>query len=60
MAWDANDSRGATMKRYDSTNSIRVVVTPEQKQWLRSEAVNMQTISDVIRALIRDAMPPQK
>jgi hypothetical protein len=48
------------MKRYDSTNSIRVVVTPEQKQWLRSEAVNMQTISDVIRALIRDAMPPQK
>jgi hypothetical protein len=60
MAWDANDSRGASMKRYDATNSIRVVVTPEQKQWLRSEAVNMQTISDVIRALIRDAMPPQK
>jgi hypothetical protein len=60
MAWNANDSRGASMKRYDATNSIRVVVTPEQKQWLRSKAVNMQTISDVIRALIRDAMPSQK
>jgi len=48
------------MKRYDATNSIRVVVTPEQKQWLRSKAVNMQTISDVIRALIRDSMPSQK
>jgi hypothetical protein len=60
MAWNANDSRGASMKRYDATNSIRVVVTPEQKQWLRSKAVNMQTISDVIRALIRDAMPLQK
>jgi hypothetical protein len=60
MAWNANDSRGASMKRYDATNSIRVVVTPEQKQWLRSKAVNMQTISDVIRALIRDAMPVTK
>jgi len=60
MAWNANDSRGASMKRYDATNSIRVVVTPEQKQWLRSKAVNMQTISDVIRALIRDSMPSQK
>ena len=60
MAWNANDSRGASMKRYDATNSIRVVVTPEQKQWLRSKAVNMQTISDVIRALIRDAMPITK
>ena len=60
MAWNANDSRGASMKRYDATNSIRVVVTPEQKQWLRSKAVNMQTISDVMRALIRDAMPSQK
>ena len=60
MAWDANDSRGASMKRYDATNSIRVVVTPEQKQWLRSKAVNMQTISDVIRALIRDAMSVTK
>ena len=60
MAWDATDSRGSSMKRYDATNSIRVVVTPEQKEWLRSKAVNMQTISDVIRALIRDAMPLQK
>lgn len=56
MAWNANDSRGASMKRYDATNSIRVVVAPEQKQWLRSQAKQMQTISDVVRKLIQQAM----
>lgn len=56
MAWNANDSRGASMKRYDATNSIRVVLTTEQKQWLRSQAVQMQTISDVVRRLIQQAM----
>ncbi len=44
------------MKRYDATNSIRVVVAPEQKQWLRSQAKQMQTISDVVRKLIQQAM----
>lgn len=44
------------MKRYDATNSIRVVLTTEQKQWLRSQAVQMQTISDVVRRLIQQAM----
>lgn len=56
MAWNANDSRGASMKRYDATNSIRVVLTTEQKQWLRSQSVQMQTISDVVRKLIQQAM----
>jgi len=44
------------MKRYDSTNTIRVVVPPEQKAWLRSKAAGMQTISDVIRRLIQQSM----
>jgi hypothetical protein len=44
------------MKRYDSTNTIRVVVPPEQKEWLRSKATGMQTISDVIRRLIKQSM----
>lgn len=56
MAWNANDSRGASMKRYDATNSIRVVVTPEQKQWLRSEATGMQSMSDVVRRIIKQSM----
>ena len=44
------------MKRYDSTNTIRVVVPPEQKDWLRSKATGMQTISDVIRCMIKQSM----
>jgi len=44
------------MKRYDSTNTIRVVVPLEQKVWLRSKAAGMQTISDVIRRLIQQSM----
>lgn len=56
MAWDANDSRGAGMKRYDSSQIIRAVLTIEQKQWLQSKAAGMQSMSDVIRAMIAKAM----
>lgn len=44
------------MKRYDSSNTIRVVIPPEQKLWLRSQASNMQSISDVVRRLIKESM----
>lgn len=47
------------MKRYDSSNTIRVVVSPEQKEWLRSQATEMQTISAVVRQLIKKSMDLQ-
>lgn len=44
------------MKRYDSSNTIRVVIPPEQKQWLRRQASDMQSISDVVRRIIKQSM----
>jgi hypothetical protein len=44
------------MKRYDSSNTIRVVIPPEQKQWLRGQASDMQSISDVVRRIIKQSM----
>lgn len=44
------------MKRYDSSRMIRVVLTPEQKQWLQSQATGMQSMSDVVRRIIKDYM----
>lgn len=44
------------MKRYDSSRMIRVVLTPEQKQWLQSQATGMQSMSDVVRRIIQHSM----
>jgi len=44
------------MKRYDSTRVIRVVLTPDQKQWLQSQAVGMESMSSVLRRIIDDAI----
>lgn len=44
------------MKRYDSSNTIRVVIPPEQKQWLQSQAIGMQSMSDVVRRIIKQSM----
>jgi hypothetical protein len=44
------------MKRYDSSRMIRVVLTPEQKQWLQSQATGMQSMSAILRSVIAQAM----
>ena len=44
------------MKRYDSSRVIRVVLTPDQKQWLQSQANEMQSMSAVLRSVIAQAM----
>lgn len=44
------------MKRYNADNTIRVVIPPEQKAWLRSKAIGMQSISDVVRRIIQESM----
>ena len=44
------------MKRYDSSRMIRVVLTPEQKQWLQSQATGMQSMSAILRSVVTQAM----
>lgn len=44
------------MKRYDSTRVIRVVLTPDQKRWLQSRAVGMESMSSVLRQIIDAAI----
>lgn len=44
------------MKRYDAARMVRVVVTEQQKQWLQSQARNMESMSSVLRRLIDQAM----
>lgn len=44
------------MKRYDASNTIRVVLPEHQKAWLREQASDMRSISDVIRQLIKQEM----
>ena len=44
------------MKRYDSSRMIRVVLTPEQKQWLQSQATVMQSMSAILRSVVTQAM----
>jgi hypothetical protein len=44
------------MKRYDSSRMIRVVLTPEQKQWLQSQATGMQSMSAILRSVVMQAM----
>lgn len=44
------------MKRYDATRMVRAVLTNEQKAWLQSQARGMDSMSDVLRRLIDDAM----
>lgn len=56
MARNANDSRGASVKRYDASRMIRFVATEEQKQWLQARAGNMKSLSHVMRDLVADAM----
>lgn len=56
MAWDANDSGGARVKRYDATRMIRFVATEEQKQWLLSQTQEMKSLSHVMRDLVNQAM----
>jgi putative SOS response-associated peptidase YedK len=56
MAWDANDSGGARVKRYDASRMIRFVATEEQKQWLLSQTQEMKSLSHVMRDLVAEAM----
>ena len=44
------------MKRYDSTRMIRVVLTPDQKRWIQSQAASMESMSAVLRRIIDNAM----
>ena len=56
MAWNANDSGGARVKRYDASRMIRFVATEEQKQWLLSQTQEMKSLSHVMRDLVNQAM----
>jgi hypothetical protein len=56
VAWDANDSGGARVKRYDASRMIRFVATEEQKQWLLSQTQEMKSLSHVMRDLVNQAM----
>lgn len=56
MAWNGPTERNPGMKRYDSTRIIRVVLTPDQKKWLQSQATDMQSMSAVIREIVSLAM----
>lgn len=42
--------------RYDKKTRLEAVITADQKRWLRSKAVGMRSISDVIRDLINQAI----
>jgi hypothetical protein len=44
------------VKRYNAARTVRLVVTEEQKQWLQSQARNMESMSSVLRRLIDQAM----
>ena len=44
------------MKRYDSSRSIRVVITAEQRQWLEQNATGMKTMSSIVRDAVELAM----
>lgn len=44
------------MTRYDKATRLEAVVRPDQKQWLRSQASPMRSISDVLRDLIDQAI----
>lgn len=44
------------MTRYDKTTRLEAVIRPDQKQWLRDQATNMRSISDILRELIDQAM----
>jgi hypothetical protein len=56
MAWNEHDSRGSSVKRYDAARTVRLIVTEQQKQWLQSQARNMESMSSVLRRLIDQAM----
>lgn len=56
MAWNGFTQRNPSMKRYDSTRIIRVVLTPDQKKWLQSQATGMQSMSAILRSVIDEAM----
>lgn len=40
------------MTRYDKSTRLEAVIRADQKQWLREQATNMRSISDVLRELI--------
>ena len=44
------------MARYDSTQVVRVILTPAQKTWLQSQTADFRTMSQVIRDLIDQAI----
>jgi len=48
------------LKRYDSSRIVRLVLTPQQKEWLKEQAVGMDSMSAVIRRLIDQAMNTKK
>lgn len=46
--------------RYDKNTRLEVVITTDQKRWLRTKAVDMRSISDVVRDLINQAIANEK
>lgn len=48
------------MTRYDKSTRLEAVIRPDQKRWLRDQATNMRSISDILRDLIDKAMKASK
>lgn len=44
------------MTRYDKSTRLEAVIRPDQKQWLRSQATGMRSISDILRDLLDQAI----
>jgi hypothetical protein len=44
------------MKRYDSSQVVRVVLMPAQKAWLQAQSRDFRSMSQVVRDLIDQAM----
>jgi hypothetical protein len=49
-----------TMTRYDKNTRLEAVIRADQKQWLRSQATGMRSISDILRDIIDKAIANEK
>lgn len=45
-----------TQTKYPSSQRLAVVVRPDQKEWLKTQAGAYESMSDVLRRLIDQAM----
>jgi hypothetical protein len=44
------------MSSYDKTTRLEAVIRPDQKRWLREQATNMRSISDILRDILDKAI----